>query len=619
MKSKSLTFLLLIFLTCSCALSAIDPIERIDPPFWWTGMKNNKLQLMIYGQDISHRSVTIHYPGVRLDSIHQVDNANYLFLDITIGAETPAGTMPIKAGNNIFNYPLYPKPNEERRNQGIGPEDLIYLIMPDRFANGNPQNDIISSMEETSICRDSMYYRHGGDLQGIINHLDYISELGVTAIWCTPEVENNQPVTSYHGYSVTDHYKIDPRLGTNQLYQKYVNLCHQKGLKVIKDVVLNHIGSKHWMVKDLPMSDWLNDPEQHPQSTYNCDPIMDPYGSEKDRLITLKGWIHHSMPDLNTQNKYVQKYLTQNTIWWLTYAGIDGIRFDTYFYNDPEFLTQWASQVKEEFPSVTIFAETWVNGIVKQAFFNGGNTVNRDLDTQIDGITDFQLREAILTMVNKIPQEWKNILTPNIFMNPVYATLAADFVYKSPSYNLAFLDNHDLSRIFSVVGEDVRKLKTALTILLTTNRIPQIYYGTEIGMTGFCNPDGLVRSDFPGGWPNDMENKFTKEGRTTLENEIFHFTKKLANYRKNSDALKSGKMMQFFPMNNIYVYFRYTNNQIVMVVVNSNDHDVYINANDYTERTNAVSVAQNVITGEKINNLKRIPVPAYEAVVFQLE
>jgi glycosidase len=619
MNLKTLTLLYLMLMTISCADSQNKTIQRIDPPFWWVGMNNPNLQLMVYGQNISQRTVSVNYQGVLLKKVHRVDNPNYLFLDLEIAPKTPAGNLKINFGDYAFNYKLYQKPIHESRNQGVGPEDLIYLIMPDRFANGDPHNDIIPDMQETSLSRDSMYYRHGGDLQGIINHLDYITELGVTTIWCTPEIENNQPVTSYHGYSVTDHYKIDPRLGTNRLYRQYVSLCHQKGLKVIKDVVLNHIGSEHWIVKDLPMSDWLNDAEKYPISTYNCEPVMDPYGTVKDRQATLKGWIHHSMPDLNNDNLFVQNYLTQNTLWWLGFSGIDGIRFDTYFYNNPQYLAQWASRVKEEFPSVTILAETWVNGSAKQAFFNGGNTVNRNLDTHIDGITDFQLREAILTMLNETPQEWKNKLTPNVAMNPVYATLAGDFVYQTPSQNLAFLDNHDLSRIYSVLGLKPRKLKAALTILLTTNRTPQIYYGTEIGLTGFCAPDGLVRSDFPGGWPDDEVNKFTKDGRNEEENEIYDFVKKLANYRKNSDALKNGRMMQYFPVNDLYVYFRYNDTQTVMIVVNSNNHEVSLNAEDYKERSQFASSAVNVLTGKKINDLKNMAIPPNETAVFELK
>ena len=619
MKYKTISFLILMFLTLSCAHSENNSIQRIDPPYWWTGMSNPHLQLMVYGKNISASSVSVDYPGVTLQQVHRMDNANYLFLDITIRSGTPAGTLPINFGEYTFNYRLYPKPRQQGRNRGINSEDLVYLIMPDRFANGDPENDLIPSMQETALSRDSMYYRHGGDLQGIIDHLDYIEELGVTTIWCTPEVENDQPVTSYHGYSVTDHYQIDPRLGTNRLYEQYVSLCHQKGIKVIKDVVLNHIGSEHWMLKDLPMDDWLNDPVKYPKSTYNCEPVMDPYAAQKDRQTTLKGWIHHSMPDLNNDNEFVQKYLTQNTIWWLAFAGIDGIRFDTYFYNNPQYLVHWASRVKEEFPEVTILAETWVNGIEKQAWFSGGNTVNRGLDTHIDGITDFRLREAIIKMLNQSPDQWRNKLTPNVAMNPVYATLAGDFIYQTPSCNLAFLDNHDLSRISSVLGEDVQKLKNALTLLLTTNRIPQIYYGTEIGMTGFCNPDGLVRSDFPGGWPGDKANKFTREGRNKQENEIYNFVKRLALYRKNSEALKKGKMMQYFPTNNVYVYFRYTDNQNVMVVFNSNNREIFLNADDFSERTQEASSALNVMTGTAIKNLNRIPVSAMEAAVFQLE
>lgn len=616
---KKLYVFLELFFFCSVIINAqSSKVKRIDPPSWWVGMKNPSVQLMVYGDNISRNNVKINYSGVKITNIHKVENPNYLFIDLKIDISAFPGTMKIQLNDTCLNYKLSSRNKSPNRNQGISSKDLIYLIMPDRFANGDYGNDNVVGMNEDSMNRDSMYYRHGGDIQGIIDHLDYIKDIGMTTIWCTPEIENNQFVTSYHGYSATDHYKIDPRLGSNDLYKKFVAECHRREMKVIKDLVHNHVGSEYWILKDLPMKDWIHDWDVYTTSTYNCEPVIDPYSSEKDRTKTLNGWLHTSMPDLNEENPFVQKYLTQNSIWWLEFAGVDAIRLDTYFYNNQDYMIDWATKVKSEFPDVTIFAETWVKGISNQAFFNGGNTVSRGIDSKIDGITDFQFRESLLKMINQEPTEWKNKLTPNISMNPVYSTLACDFIYKNPANNIAFLDNHDLSRIFSVLDKNINKLKTAITVLLTTNRIPQLYYGTEIGITGLCNPDGLVRKDFPGGWYGDKKNKFLKTDRNEVENELYNYIRKLANYRRNSTVLQTGKMMQYFPSDNIYVYFRYNENETVMIVVNPNAYEVELNANDYDERTSGFSKAINIITEQEFSNISKLHISAKEAVIFEL-
>ncbi|WP_412467280.1 glycoside hydrolase family 13 protein [Pedobacter sp. KLB.chiD] len=609
------TIVLLLILSFNSLYA--QKLERIEPMFWFTGMHNPKLQLLVHGENIASSTVSLTYPGVKLLKVNKVENPNYLFLDLTIAAAAKPGNFPINFsvnGKKIFSYTYELKTRDKSgdRIQGVTHKDFIYLLMPDRFSNGDKSNDVVQGLTETTLNRDSMYYRHGGDIQGVINHLDYLKDLGVTAVWMTPEVENDMPQASYHGYAVTDHYKIDPRYGTNALYKKYVEIAHAKGLKVIKDVVHNHIGTHHWFYKDLPMKSWLNQWPKYTQTSYRDQTVMDIYASAADRKQMLDGWFVPTMPDLNQRNPYVQNYLTQNHIWWIEYAGIDGLRLDTYGYNDPVYMADWALKVQAEFPHLSVFGETLVTAVANQAFFTGGNTVNRGFDTHLQGITDATLKDAIYEGING-----KNGWVDGI--NRLYATLAHDFLYKNPNTNCIFLDNHDMSRFYSMVGEDFDKYKMGMSILLTMRGIPQMYYGTEILMKNFSNPDGLIRSDFPGGWEGDKKDKFVADGRTKKENEAFDFVKTLANFRKNSPALQTGKLMQFVPQDDIYVYFRYTTEPkgTVMVIVNNTEKEKTLGTDRFAERTAGITAAKNVVTGENIE-FKNIKVPAKTTLVLEL-
>lgn len=612
---KSFSFLFL-FLVSAFQVSA-QQLERIEPMFWFSGMKNPKLQLLVHGENIAKTTVSLNYPGVKLLKVNRVENPNYLFLDLELTKTIKAGSFPIVFTLNgkkvaAYTYEIKSRNADKNRIQGVTQKDFIYLLMPDRFANGDNGNDVVKGMAETALNRDSMYYRHGGDIQGVINHLDYLKDLGVTAIWMTPEIENDMPQASYHGYAVTDHYKIDPRYGTNDLYKKYVEAAHAKGLKVIKDVVHNHIGTNHWFFKDLPMKSWLNQWPSYTQTNYRDQTVMDIHASAADKKQMQDGWFVPSMPDLNQRNPYVQNYLTQNHIWWIEYAGIDGLRLDTYSYNDPAYMADWAQKVQAEFPSLSVFGETLVTAVPNQAYFTSGNTVNRGFDTHLQGITDAALKDALYEGING-----KNGWVDGI--NRVYATLAHDFLYKNPNTNCIFLDNHDLSRFYSMVGEDFDKYKMGMAMLLTLRGIPQMYYGTEILMKNFSNPDGLIRSDFPGGWDSDKQDKFVTKGRTTKENEAFNYIKTLANYRKNSLALQQGKLMQFVPQDDLYVYFRYTNNAkgTVMVVVNNTANDKMLKTDRFAELTKGITTAKNILTNEE-NTFKEIKVPAKTALVLEL-
>ncbi|EHQ30624.1 glycoside hydrolase family 13 protein [Mucilaginibacter paludis] len=616
MKLRLSVALLFMFVTAS-AIAQIPALERVEPAFWWVGMKNPKLQLIVHGNQIASRSVKLNYPGVRLAQVHQVENSNYLFLDIEISATAKPGLFTIafaKAGtkNIEYQYELKERNRSPNRAQGVTSKDLIYLIMPDRFSNGDPSNDSKPGMLETAVNRDSIYYRHGGDIQGVMNHLDYLKDLGVTTIWLTPEIENDEPQASYHGYAVTDHYKTDPRYGNNQLYKQYVEKCHAIGLKVIKDLVHNHVGTEHWFIKDMPMKSWVHQWPTYTQSNFRDAAVMDPHASPVDRKTMLDGWFDHRMADMNESNPYVQNYLTQNHIWWIEYAGVDGFRLDTYPYNDAAYMADWARKIKAEFPHFSIFGETLVWSVPNQAYFTQGNTVNRGFDTHLPGITDGQIKDGIFEALNG-----KDGWTDGV--NRLYSILAQDFLYQDATRNVVFLDNHDMSRFYSMVNEDFSKFKAGMALLLTMRGIPQLYYGDEILMKNFSNPDGLVRLDFPGGWAGDKSNKFTQDGRTGKENEAFNYVRALANFRKQSSALQTGKLMQYIPAKGIYVYFRYDAQQTVMVAYNSNAKDETLNTERFAERTKGFTAGINVTTSQQLASIQNISIPAKTTLVIELK
>lgn len=613
---KTLTTLLLFLAVAGFA--QMPKLERVEPMFWFTQMQNPKLQLLVHGDQIAKTNVTLSYPGVRLVKINKVENPNYLFLDLEISKTAKPGSFKInfiKEGKTQFNYTYQLKARNTAANRinGVTAKDFIYLLMPDRFANGDKSNDIVNGLQETALNRDSMYYRHGGDIQGVINHLDYLKDLGVTAIWMTPEIENDMKQASYHGYAATDHYKIDPRYGSNELFKTYVEACHAKGLKVVKDIVHNHIGTGHWFFKDLPMKNWVHQWPQYTQTNYRDQAVFDPHAAAADKKQMLDGWFVPTMPDLNHNNIYVQNYLTQNHIWWIEYAGIDGLRLDTYPYNDPAYMADWAKKLRAEFPKLSIFGETFVNGVANQAYFTEGNTVNRGFDTHLPGITDMAIKNAIYESLNG-----KNGWDDGV--NRIYQTLAYDFMYKDAYKNCIALDNHDMSRFYSVVNEDFDKYKMGMALLLTMRGIPQMYYGTEILMKNFSNPDGLVRSDFPGGWEGDKKDKFIADGRTNKENEAFDYVKTLANFRKENPALQNGKLTQFIPKDDVYVYFRYTPDfkNVVMVVVNNTADERVVYTERFAEIIKNKTSATNIISKETIN-LKNLKISGKTVSVLALQ
>jgi glycosidase len=610
-----------LFLTLGCLLvvlgvsAQIPALERVEPMFWWTGMSNPNLQLIVHGDHIASRNVVLNYPGVKLVAVHKVENPNYLFVDLRVFSAASPGTFPIKfikAGEKALTYQYLLKKRDRSagRAQGVTDKDLIYLIMPDRFSNGDTKNDSITGMREQGINRSKMFSRHGGDIQGIMNHLDYLKDLGVTAIWLTPAIENDEPSASYHGYAVTDHYKIDARYGTNELYKEFVEKCHKMGMKVVMDLVHNHAGTEGYTISDMPMKSWVHQWPTYTKSNFRDAAVMDPHASPADRKQMLDGWFDHRMADMNENNPYVQNFLTQNHIWWVEYSGVDGFRLDTYPYNDPEYMADWAVKVRTEFPHLSIFGETLVWSAANQAFFTEGNTVNRGFDTHLPGVTDGVWKEAVYDALNG-KEGWTD------GVNRLYSVMAQDFLYKDATKNTIFLDNHDMSRFLSVVGEDITKYKSGMAMLMTMRGVPQMYYGDEILMKNFSNPDGLVREDFPGGWNGDKDNKFAASGRNDKENDAFNYVKTLANYRKNTPALQAGKIMQYIPEQGVYVYFRYDAQKTVMIVYNSRDKEQTIVTKRYEERTNGALKARNIISGDTID-LSKLTIPAKATLVLEL-
>jgi len=584
-------------------------------------MKWNKVQIMVHGDKVAD-----HFPmikmgpkgmklatGVNLMMINRVENSNYIFLDLQIDATAKPGkiTFPFLKDMTL-EYELKPRRTDKGRAyaQGVNSADLIYLIMPDRFSNGDPTNDKVAGMRDQSLNRDTVFNRHGGDLQGVQNKLDYIKSLGVTTIWLNPVIENDMPNRTEHGYAFTDHYKIDPRLGGETAYQNLIDATHAKGMKIIQDAVYNHVGLYHFTVQDQPMKDWLHQWPSYTQTSYKDQVIFDPYASEKDKKIMTDGWFSRHMPDLNQNNPYVANFLIQHALWTVEEFGIDGWRIDTYAYNDLGFMNRCNKALLDEYPQISIFGETWFHGVPNQSYVVENN-YNIPFKSNLPASTDFQTMWAITDALTK-DFGWDD------GVNKLYTTLAQDFVYKDPTRQVIFLDNHDMARFFSVVNENVDKYQMGLAWLLTCRGVPQIYYGDELATTGITNPnDGHVRLDFPGGWPGDPVDKFTIQGRTQKDQSIFQYLATLANYRKGSSALTKGKMMQYVPEEGVYVYFRYDNDQTIMIVLNTAKEEKKVVIDKFAERTAGFTQYKNVISKEK-GALKDFTLGSYKAVVYEL-
>ncbi len=581
---------------------------KLYPTNWWVDMKYNEIQLLFYSQDknFSKQQVSIDYPGIELIQTHSFENGKYIALDLRIRPETQPGTVKIKfsGAKKPLDWPL--KPRRQGKGtafaNGVTSEDLIYLLMPDRFSNGDPSNDRIPGMKDQSLNRDSLYFRHGGDLQGVKHHLDYLQDLGITAVWMMPVLKNDMPERSEHGYAFTDHYTIDPRLGDEKAYLELSDALHVRGMKLIQDAVYNHIGLDHWIVQDSPAADWVHPWPVYTQTNYRDQLYFDPHAAASQQKILTDGWFTTHMPDLNQENPYVANFLIQHAIWCVEQFGIDGWRIDTYIYNNLNFMNRCNQALLDEYPKLSLFGETWVHGTANQAYF-AKNIFETPFKSNLPGVTDFQC------MIYGIHPALTEKFGWVEGVNRMYQTLSNDFLYQNPMQNVIMLDNHDYSRIFSILGENIAKQKIAVAWLLTCRGIPQLYYGTEILMKGFSNPDGWVRLDFPGGWEGDSKNAFTGTGLTKDEKEMQNYVKTLANFRKNSSALKTGKLMQYIPKDGLYTYFRYNDKQTVMCIMNTNDNAQPVSIHDYPDMEKQFTKFRNIETGEivTLDQLKNIP------------
>ena len=612
---------IIFFFVCSFIIEQSFSQNSVEvyPSNWWVGMKWNKVQLMIHEKNISNQSFLLSpYAGVKLLKVNKVENPNYVFLDLSIGSNAKPGKLEFKCytsegPNYIIKFEIKPRRNGSGTSfaQGVTSKDLVYLLMPDRFSNGDPANDRLEGMRDQTLDRDSIYHRHGGDLQGVINHLDYLKDLGVTSVWMTPVIENDMPKRTEHGYAFTNHYKIEPRFGGPEAYKKLSDELHKRGMKLIQDAVYNHVGLYHLTVQDPPMKDWLHQWPSYTQTSYKDQTVFDPYAAPSETKQLQDGWFTRQMPDMNQTNPYVANYLIQHAIWSVEEFGVDGWRIDTYVYNDLNFMNRCNKALTDEYPKLTMFGETWVHGVLNQSYLCQNN-FDIPFKSNLQATTDFQLLFYGIQPALNESFGWTE------GVNKLYTTTAQDFAYKDPMREVIFLGNHDLPRFYSVIKEDTTKYKMALAWLMTFRGIPQLYYGDEILMTGVTNPDGNVRLDFKGGWAEDRENKFTKEGRTQRENNIFQYLRRLANFRKNSSAITTGKLMQYLPVNGVYVYFRYDAKQTVMCVMNTGDQSATIDLSRFAERIKGFTKAYDVATGVTFNLEPKLTIGEKYLLVMEL-
>ena len=621
MKKKFVSFMLLMSSVMS--MTAAVNVSRIEPTDWFVGMKDASLQLMVYGKDIKNAEVSVNYPGVKIDSVARLESPNYLLVYLNL-KDAKAGEMVLnfKQGKQSkkVKYLLKDREMAGEKRMGFTNEDVLYMLMPDRFANGNPKNDVLKTMRDKNCDRHAPSLRHGGDLEGIRQHLDYFTQLGVTALWFTPVLENDSPgdgkSSSYHGYATTDYYKVDPRFGTNAEYKRLIDEAHQKGLKIVMDMIFNHCGFEHPWIADMPSKDWFNCPEwllpeyqtpehvkkigtvdgartvndMYRQTSYKLTPVLDPYASKVDMEETVDGWFVPSMPDLNQRNPHVIKYLIQNSEWWIETVGIDGIRMDTYPYADRDAMALWMKTLNNEYPNFNTVGETWVTEPAYTAAWQKDSKLS-EKNSYLKTVMDFAFFDRINSAKNEETDDWWN------GMNRLYNVFCYDYLYPNPKSVMAFIENHDTDR-FLGEGKDTVALKQALALLLTINRTPQLYYGTEVLMNGTKSvTDGNVRKDFPGGWADDKHNAFTEEGRTQAENQMFKWLSNLLHWRQGNKVVTEGKQTQFCPYKGVYVIARQYQGKTVMTVINGKKEANELDVTRYAEIIGSHEKATDVTNG----------------------
>ena len=625
------------------SINAAVHVDRIEPTDWYVGMKDASLQLMIYGKDVRNADVEVSYPGVRIDSIARLDSPNYLLVYLNLeGAKAGEMTLNLKDGKAVkkVKYLLKNREMAGEKRIGFSNEDVLYMLMPDRFADGNPKNDVIKTMRDKTCDRSAPSLRHGGDLEGIRQHLDYFNQLGVTALWFTPVLENDSPNdgknSTYHGYATTNYYRVDPRFGTNAEYKKLIDEAHQKGLKVVMDMIFNHCGFEHPWVADMPSKDWFNCPEwllpeyQTPehlkkigtmdgertvndmfkQTSYKLTPVLDPYASKVDFHETVDGWFVPSMPDLNQRNPHVMKYLIQNSEWWIETVGIDGIRMDTYPYADRDGMALWMKTLDKEYPNFNTVGETWVTEPAYTAAWQKDSKLS-EKNSYLKTVMDFAFFDRINSAKNEETDDWWK------GMNRIYNVLCYDYLYPNPKSVMAFIENHDTDR-FLGEGKDTLALKQALALLLTINRTPQLYYGTEVLMNGTKSvTDGNVRKDFPGGWAGDKHNVFTVEGRTQAENQMFNWLSRLLHWRQGNEVITKGKQTQFCTQHGVYVVARQYKGKSVMTIINGKNEANELEVARYAEIIGKVEKATDVTNGRTVLINKKVKLRPRQAMILE--
>lgn len=607
MKNKILVILLLI-----CSISYSQQIERIEPPFWWEGFKNTSLQLLVYGENISNLDFNIKSNIVELVSVEKADNPNYIFLNLEVNDKGRTGDFEIDYGGNSIKYNIHKKELDSERHIGFNTSDVLCLITPDRFINGDYSNDNHPNMLEKASR--GPWGRHGGDLKGINDNLNYLIDLGYTAIWLNPILENNMVKSSYHGYSTTDYYKVDPRFGTNEEFKNLTKKADRMGVKMVMDIIPNHSGSEHWFVKDPPFSNWLNFNNSYSQTTHRRETVQDIHASEYDKKNFVDGWFVETMPDLNQNNKFMSKYLIQNAIWWIEYSGIKGYRVDTYPYSDKDFMSDWTYEIMNEYPYFNIVGEEWSDTPIVTSYWQAGKVNHDGYVSYLPSLMDFPLQINFAEALND------EITWGNGFVKP-YRTLASDFLYGDPYNLVVFPDNHDMTRFLTQVNNDLNLFKMGLVFYTTVRGIPQFYYGTEVLMNSNDNPRShdVIRSEFPGGWNDHEVSALTGKGLTNDQIEFQNFFKKLLNWRKNNKVVHQGKFIHFTPkeQEEIYSYFRILGNKMVWTIFNRKDEAQSINLDKYQEVLKGESKGYDVIY-EKLIDLNKLKISAKSALIIEI-
>lgn len=613
---KALQYFIILLLVSFSVSAQKTPL--VEPPFWWTGMQLGELQLMVHADGIAYTAPRLVYPGVKVTKVSKTGNPDFLFLDLKIDQDAVPGRMRMDFDRDenvryVYEYELKAREKGSSERNGFGPEDVILLAMPDRYANGDPDNDDMPGMLEKAN-RSNPDGRHGGDLKGIADHLDYIADMGFTAIWLNPVLENNNPKYSYHGYAITDFYRLDPRFGTNEDYVQFIEECHAENIKVIMDMVFNHCGGGHWWMENLPSEDWIHQWPEFTRSNFRAPVNSDPHAAEYDQIKMQNGWFDTNMPDLNQHNEFLANYLIQNSIWWVEFAGLDGIRMDTYPYSDQVFMQRWMKRMKLEYPDFMVLGETWLQKEAITSYYAGSENERYGYNSHVPSVTDFPLHYAVEKALSE-PETWTE------GMARLYYVLAQDFLYDDPYTNVIFPDNHDLTRFYTALGEDLDKFKMAMAFYYTSRGIPMVYYGTEILMTGEEHKGhGYIREDFPGGWEGDATNAFSAEGLSADQVEAQAYVKHLQNWRQQSSAVHNGKLIHFIPENGVYVYFRLDENETLMIVMNNNSEIRNMpNLDRFNECLKDKRKAFEVTQQKEVDDISTLSLPPKSTFIFEIK